>query len=248
MYLYLLVNLGAVLIPFIFSFHPKLNFHKEWKWFFPANIIVGALFIAWDSIFTRIGVWGFNPDYVLGVKLWGLPIEEILFFICIPYASIFTLHSLRTIFPSFEIENGFKKLVTYGLIFSLAGLGIFFRDLMYTSITFLVCSASLLITDLFYRRRLDHFYQMYGMIFIPFLIVNGILTGTGIPEEVVWYNNAENLSIRILTIPIEDVFYGLTLLLLNMVVMLTLKRMFGNEVIDISEEEIFEEEIGDGVI
>ena len=50
---------------------------------------------------------------------------------------------------------------------------------------------------------------------IPFFIVNGILTGTGIDEPVVWYNNAENLSIRILTIPIEDIFYGFELIILT---------------------------------
>ena len=43
---------------------------------------------------------------------------------------------------------------------------------------------------------------------IPFLIVNGALTGLFLNQVVVWYNPLENLGIRILTIPIEDFFYA----------------------------------------
>jgi lycopene cyclase domain-containing protein len=51
---------------------------------------------------------------------------------------------------------------------------------------------------------------------IPFFIVNGILTGSFIENEVVWYNNSENLGIRLFTIPIEDTIYALSLILTNL--------------------------------
>ena len=54
------------------------------------------------------------------------------------------------------------------------------------------------------------------LLMIPFLVVNGILTGTGPDAPVVMYDDAENLGLRIGTIPIEDVVYGFELFLLNL--------------------------------
>jgi lycopene cyclase domain-containing protein len=48
---------------------------------------------------------------------------------------------------------------------------------------------------------------------IPFLIVNGILTGTGLEKPVVRYNPNEMIGLRLLSIPVEDVFYGLLMLI-----------------------------------
>ena len=91
-YTYLLVNIASISIPFIFSFHPKLKFYKRWRAFWPAMAITAGLFILWDVLYTSLGVWSFNADYLIGINLANLPLEEWLFFICIPYACVFTYH------------------------------------------------------------------------------------------------------------------------------------------------------------
>lgn len=209
----MLIDFGSIIVPFLFSFHKKLNFYKYWKPFFISNTIVTILFIIWDIIFTAKGVWGFNPKYLTGIYLYNLPIEEILFFICIPYASLFTYHSLGLIVnQNFHIKTIFTIiLVVMLLLFAFLNL-----NRLYTSTTF--CLLAVFLTLVIWKNKkfwLTQFYITYLIILFPFFIVNGILTGSWIDEPVVWYNNNENLSVRLLTIPLEDVFYGLLLLLMN---------------------------------
>ena len=87
---YFQVLASCIIIPLIFSFHNQIQFHKKWSEFFKANIIVTIPFLIWDELFTRSGIWGFNEEHLAGIYLFNLPIEEILFFIIIPYCCVFT--------------------------------------------------------------------------------------------------------------------------------------------------------------
>ena len=67
-------------------------------------------------------------------------------------------------------------------------------------------------------KNYGYFLISYLLTLIPFFIVNGILTDGDFDfvsetNPIVWYNDTENLSIRIITIPIEDFFYWLLLFL-----------------------------------
>lgn len=211
---YLLIDIGAFIVPFIFSFHPKIKFYKVWRSYWPANLLITIIFLAWDILYTKMGVWGFNDKYTLGVKLFNLPIEEVLFFICIPYSSVFTYYCFSLFYP--KLKSISFGLVSFILTLGLIVTGFVFISKLYTSVTFLLLA--LVIIDLAFIQNvkwLSTFYFMYLVILLPFFIVNGILTGTGLDEPIVWYNNLENMGVRILTIPFEDIFYGMLLLLFN---------------------------------
>ena len=60
--LYLFVDLGAISVPLIASFHPKIRLDKHWRALWLAILISAVPFIVWDSYFNQIGVWGFTTQ------------------------------------------------------------------------------------------------------------------------------------------------------------------------------------------
>ena len=216
-YLYLLLNLGSISVPFMFSFHPKLKFYNYWKSLALAMVLTMLIFIPWDVIFTQNGIWGFNNTYFLEYKIFNLPIEEWLFFICIPYACVFTHYSLLYYFPNLKISIKSARFVGYFLIGILLIIGIINYDKWYTFINFLYAIILIPLVLKMNIELLQKYFLTFLVMLIPFFIVNGILTGSFIENEVVWYNNEENLGIRLFTIPIEDSVYAFTLILTNLV-------------------------------
>ena len=218
-YFYLLLDIASILFPLLFSFNPKKNFSEKWKFLWPAIVIPSLVFVAWDNWFTGMGVWGFNPRYITGIHIDHLPIEEVLFFICIPYACIFTYEAVNYYKKSEPLPDGGNR-VTWILIVGLLAVGVNNYDRWYPSVTFTATAAVLIFLISKVRPAwLGRFYFAYLFILRPFfIIINGILTGTGMPEPVVWYNDAENLGIRVFTIPVEDTFYGMLLLLMNVTI------------------------------
>ncbi|CAL2083887.1 Lycopene cyclase [Tenacibaculum sp. 190524A05c] len=214
-YLYLLLNLGSLSIPLLYSFEKNMRFIKHWKAVLLSLTIVATVFLIWDAIFTQNGVWGFNPDYHLSFLLFGMPIEEWMFFFCIPYASIFIHYSLEYFKPNLLIPQSITRAITITIVVILIPILIYNFGKAYTTVNYLFLIALLVVSFFYGIEHLRRFYIAFLIILIPFFIVNGILTGTGLEEPVVWYNNDENLGIRLLTIPVEDIGYAFTMLFGN---------------------------------
>jgi len=210
-YLYLALDFGSILVPFLYSFHPKMQFYKQFKSIFASIALIAVFFLIWDEWFTEVGVWGFNPDYLIGLYIGSLPIEEVLFFVCIPFASIFIHFSLLYFFPKLVIGPRTTMRISIFLILMVL-LGVIYNfGALYTTVNGILF-LMIMGWSLFRDNDLNRFYISFSVILIPFFIVNGILTGTGIDAPVVWYNNVENLGIRMATIPVEDTFYAFNML------------------------------------
>jgi lycopene cyclase domain-containing protein len=55
----------------------------------------GAPFLIWDLYATRAGHWRFDAAQTLPWRVLGLPLEEIAFFVVIPFVSVLTYESVK---------------------------------------------------------------------------------------------------------------------------------------------------------
>lgn len=200
--------------PLILSFDKKVAFYTKWASLFKAMILPAFFYIAWDILFTKSGVWSFNKDYITGIKIFNLPIEEVLFFFVVPYCCVFIYECVRVYFPKIK-NTAFGILVLKLIGIALLITAIFHHNKDYTFFTFffngIFIFLLLSLKSYFSKFNINAFLVSYLIMLIPFLIVNGLLTS--IP--VVKYNDNENLHFRIYSIPFEDIFYGMLLIMMN---------------------------------
>lgn len=211
--LYLLLDVATIFFPLILSFDKKVTYFKQWKFVFLAGLIVGIPFLVWDYLFTASGFWGFNPDYLCGFYLLNLPLEEVLFFVVVPFACLFIYVCVKTYFAQI---NFIKLNVLFYVL--LAGYIGFIAAFGYSGAyaQLVVCSSVVTLIFIWVQRKYLHFLPVAFLIsLIPFLLVNGILTGAFTAEPTVWYNDLERTPFRIFTIPAEDILYSFTLMGLN---------------------------------
>ncbi len=219
MSLYLWLLLGSVSIPLVLSFDKKVAFYRHWPALFPSLLITALLFIPLDILFAKNMIWGFNPDYHSGIVLLHLPLEEWLFFLVIPYASLFIHFVLQAYLPGAILPAKATRMISAVLIALLLLAVALYPGKVYSLAYFVMTIAVLLISTLWKRELTGRFFISFLVILLPFMLVNGILTGSFIQGEVVWYDSREITGLRIFTIPVEDFAYGFSLLMVNLLCM-----------------------------
>lgn len=213
-YTYSLVLFFTVIICFIASFDRRILFNRYFGTFIKSAILVAIPFIAWDIWFTAKGVWWFNTDYTLGIVLAGLPLEEWLFFICIPFSCIFTYFCFDKFFKMAWL-SGFNNLIVFFSVIVCSVIALLHYDKLYTLVTAVATITTLIYLHFIVRADwIGKASLVFTVLMLGFFPVNGVLTGTGLETPIVNYNPNEFLGVRIGTIPVEDPVYGYTQFLL----------------------------------
>jgi lycopene cyclase domain-containing protein len=203
-YTYFLILFLSVVAPIALSFDRRVQFYRKLIHIIPAILFTAIIFWIWDVWFTATSVWSFNPKYIVGNYILDMPIEEWLFFLVIPYCCMFIYEVVKYYLKNFEFPVFFRT-ISIILIFVFGAIATINHAQIYTLITF--SGSAVYLGFIVFRNKfnshLTRFYISYLIALIPFFVVNGILTSLPVVE----YHPAQNLNIRITTIPIEDFSY-----------------------------------------
>ena len=223
---YLIFNIVVMAGPLAFGSMKRFYFIDRWKYAFLSIGIVAIPFIIWDALVTNRH-WWFSESYTLDLRLVYLPIEEIMFFITVPFACLFTWEMIKKYISDRNVAFGnMVHILAFSL--PLVGILLFLNGKEYTGLVMFslfvaIMADKLLKTNLVNQRC---FYWYLTTIIIFTLIFNGYLTA----RSVVLYGETYQLGLRVFTIPIEDFGYGISLLFLCTILYEKFKTMFLIEV------------------
>jgi lycopene cyclase domain-containing protein len=226
MYLYLILNIFIIGLPFILSFDKKVRFFRSWGPFLGSFLIVGTAFILWDVYATAEGHWSFNEDYLIGLKIMGLPLEEIMFFFTVPYACLFTHEALTHHIQERKVPFKAWPYVVTGLVLFIFGVAYWGQG--YTTIVLLQMGILTIVLPYVAPWILSsRVYWTFILITLGlFAFFNMILTAVPVVEygpEHIWGGDGL-FNGRFFTIPLEDFFYNISMLTWYLLAYLLIKR------------------------
>lgn len=206
-YAYLYAIMFSFFFPFLLSFDQKVHYVGYWKYLLAVFLWVSTIYVIWDIIFTDWKIWEFNADYISGIRIWGLPLEEVSFFIVVPFACIFIYECVY----AYDLRKYLGLFSTWAMrLFFAFGIGL----VLSANSGYYSISASLVLVFalvwLEWRHDSSEREEIYIMLllsYVPFLFVNGVLTGCCTREPIVIYNDMQNLPWRVGSIPFDDALY-----------------------------------------
>lgn len=202
---YLLLDLGAILPLFIASLYKWRGVGVDYQKYAKALAFVSVPFLIWDIFATHWQHWGFNPEYTTGLKIANLPIEEVLFFVAIPFVCVY---AWEWVGKQKEKKVQYKWQHFALSAFVLLGVLVFFYGGGYSNIIAPLFFA--IVIFLFVKKYFEstYFWTYQLVMFGLFLAFNMILTAM----PIVTYGEDSIIGFRIGSIPIEDFLYNFVLI------------------------------------
>ncbi len=175
-------------------------------------LFTGIIFTIWDMRFAELGIWTFHPEYLSGITFRNLPVEEWLFFIVMPFFSVYFYEFLRGRKIRIQNPNVFVAISLVLLVF-FGGMTYFFRKELYPFFTFFLLTVYFGYTVFRnnFKKNYPNFYTSFLIALVPFLIFRGIL----IALPVISFDMQHTMNIQIINIPVEDIGYFFLLHLMN---------------------------------
>lgn len=222
---YLLLQLSYLLIPFVLSVSSKVRTVFQLRYLLPAVVFTGLIFVMWNMRFIELGIWNYNYDYLTGIELLEIPIEEWLSFLIVPISAAYIFDWAKSKIEQFNRQNIFVA-ISLVLFILLGVLAYIFRKNMFSFFTFFLTTIYLGYT-VFRNRFKQHYAALYVSwlaILIPFTVVFSIAGML----PIIAYQAEQIMGIAILAVPLERFFYVFLMLLITLTIYeyLSLRRYY----------------------
>lgn len=211
MYTYLILNILIIFFPLKLSFDKKLKFYSHFEDLSISILFGGFFMVLLDMFFVKKRILVFMPEYLIKTNLISLPIEEILFFITVPFACIFVYEYLKIKIKKDFLSQHVEK-INLTLIFLLTALMSFsfYKTYTFTIAIFLDVLLYLYFIKKLSNKYMGYFYLSYLVTLIPFLILN-IILAKGVwfisGRPIIWYEYSKTWGLKLLSVPVENIMY-----------------------------------------
>lgn len=235
MELFLLINVVVILIPVVVSMWKDTFYEIHWTALILSILCSGIFFTLRNYYFINIGVKTYNPEHIIGTTIYGVPIEDMLFFITVPYAFIFIYRWVTKYFQFLEIQQ-FTYIFSLTLTITSILLSIIYYNYIYT---FLTVSVLAVLNGIVYFGYTPKWYSKFLIAFfivtLHYILIDGIITLT-VENKIVNHAEGSVIGLYFFSIPIEDIL-GFFLLFLMVT---TYYEVFQRKLASNKKEESYE--------
>ena len=217
-----MLNLCIIAVPLWYTPDKRTAYYRRLPALGFSIAVVSTCYLLWDILVTARGEWSFNGKYLTGVQILNIPLEEVLFFITVPYSCLFIYEVV--LYATKSSKFRLPASVISALILALLGSSLAFYPQGYTAKALASCGFFLMIALLLDRPLLEskQYWIWLAICYVPFLIINTVLTALPVVE----YNSKAIWGFRVGTIPLEDFFYNYAMLSFYLLVYRIAKNSF----------------------
>lgn len=220
-FLYLAMVMLLLAVSLFFSLKKPKQFLADFKYFLPALLFTGVIFIIWNIRFEKLGIWVHNPGFVCGISILKIPLESWLFIVAISLAMFQIYRWLKTR-PTMPGTPNHYLLLSLFLLAVFAFAAWHYKTRLYTFFTFFLLTVYLGYTIFRnrFKQHLPGFYLSLLLALIPFAIMKILL----VRLTALSYHPMHISGINILGMPIEDFGYLFLMSVMNISIFEYLKE------------------------
>jgi lycopene cyclase domain-containing protein len=94
---YLALLAGCLVVTAPLEVVLRVRVYARWRRLLIALVPQLVVFLAWEAYAIAHSHWGYDRAQVLPVRIGGMPLEELLFFLVVPVCAVLALEAVRKV-------------------------------------------------------------------------------------------------------------------------------------------------------